>query len=215
MSLLIALPAVIIAIGLHEAAHAFAAYKLGDNTAKNMGRLTVNPLKHIDPIGFICLFLFHFGWAKPVPINPNNFKGNKNRGIVLTALAGPVMNVIVAFVFNIILYVVAVIAGSYAASTWVSTALLMIYYVVVVNVSLAVFNLIPIPPLDGSKIFGGLLPYKYQYKMEEYQNITTIIMMLLLFTGVLGWIISPVCDFLIGLIDTAAHFIVSFIISLI
>lgn len=207
MSLLIALPAVIIAIGLHEAAHAFMAYKLGDNTAKNMGRLTVNPLKHIDPIGFICLFLFHFGWAKPVPINPNNFKGNKKRGIVLTALAGPVMNIIVAFVFAIILYVVAAFAGN-DAGTFTTTALLMIYYVVVVNVSLAVFNLIPVPPLDGSKIFGGFLPYKYFYKMEEYQNIITIIMMLLLFTGVLGMIISPVSDFLINIIDSAARFIV-------
>lgn len=213
-SLLIALPAVIIAIGLHEAAHAFVAYKLGDNTAKLQGRLSVNPLKHIDPIGFICLFLFHFGWAKPVPINPNNFKGNKKRGIVLTALAGPVMNLIVAFVFAIILYVVAAFCGMHATSSWVSTALLMIYYVVVVNVSLAVFNLIPVPPLDGSKIFGGLLPYKYYYKMEEYQNIITIIMMLLLFTGVLGWIISPISDFIIGLIDGAAHFIVASILSL-
>ncbi|MCQ2748993.1 MAG: site-2 protease family protein [Clostridia bacterium] len=131
---------------------------------------------------------------------------------MLTALAGPLMNIIVAFVFSLIFYTVAAFAGT-GAGTIAQTAILMIYYVVVVNVSLAVFNLIPVPPLDGSKIFGGFLPYKYQYKMEEYQNIITIIMMLLLFTGVLGAIISPVSEFLIGLIDSAARFIVGSVLS--
>ena len=202
--LLIALPAVVIALGLHEAAHAFAAYKQGDMTAKNLGRLTVNPLSHLDPIGFICLFLFHFGWAKPVPINPNNFK-NQKRGTVITALAGPLTNFLVAFVFCFI-YIACCLFIS--ADTMIGTILLeMVAAVVSVNVSLGVFNFLPIPPLDGAKIFGGILPKKLYFKIMEYENYIQIVILILLFTGILGYIITPIVSFIINILFNTASFI--------
>lgn len=202
--LLIALPAVVIAIGFHESAHAFMAYKQGDMTAKNLGRLTINPLSHLDPLGFICLFLFHFGWAKPVPINPNNFK-NPKKGTVLTALAGPVMNVIIAFIFCFI-YIACSLFVS--ADTVIGRILMeMVFSVISVNIGLAVFNLLPIPPLDGAKIFGGLLPKKLYFKIMEHENIIQLVLLLLLFTGVLSFIISPLVTFLFNLLFNVASII--------
>jgi len=185
--ILISIPAVLIAIGFHEAAHAFVAYLLGDNTAKNEDRLSINPFKHIDPLGFIMLFVLHFGWAKPVPINSNNFK-NKKIGIVLSSIAGPLMNFLIALIFLVIEIMLTLLS---------STNITLIIFkkivegIIVVNIGLGVFNLIPLPPLDGSKILFALLPTKYYYKMLEKENILQIILIVLIITNVLSVIISP------------------------
>lgn len=209
IELLISLPAVIIALGFHEASHAFMAYKMGDNTAKNLGRLTINPIKHIDPIGFLCLFLVHFGWAKPVPINPRNFK-NPKRGTVLVALAGPLSNIALGFVFTLIY--VALGQFGIGATTIGNLAMQMLAACISVNLSLGIFNLIPIPPLDGAKIFGGLLPKKLYFWIMDYeQYISIILMILLLFTNVIGYIIFPIVSLLESIFFFASNLIVSII----
>lgn len=174
---------------IHEYAHAFAAKKMGDNTALMHGRLTLNPLAHVDIFGAIFLMLFGFGWAKPVPINPRNFK-NYKKGVAITAAAGPLSNLICAtigiFVMNIIYNIPVTSETSYMV-------LLALQFFSSINLSLAVFNLIPIPPLDGSRILSAIVPYKVNYFMQKYQQIY-IVFLVLLFTDVLqipmSWIIN-------------------------
>jgi Zn-dependent protease len=172
---------------VHEAAHAWTACRLGDSTAKNMGRLTLNPIKHLDPLGSILLLLMGFGWAKPVPVDPRNFKKPKT-GMGLTALAGPLSNLIFALVLTALVRLMLIFSGSLA-----SLPDIVIYYILniligmaYVSVSLAVFNLIPVPPLDGSKIFALILPDRLYYKMLIYERYISIAVFLLMFTGVLG-----------------------------
>lgn len=210
-SILLSLPAVIIAIGFHEAAHAFVAYELGDNTARNEGRLTINPMKHVDPVGLLMLIIFRFGWAKPVPINPNNFK-NKKWGTVLTALAGPVTNLIIAFV-TCFIYVTAPLYVR-LESNFGTTYMIMLGAIITINVGLAIFNFIPIPPLDGSKIFSAILPDKYYYKVMQHQSMIQLIVILLLFSGIIGAIISPIADFFCTTFLSIATNIVISIVSL-
>ena len=153
MSILIKLLGIVLFIPLHELAHGYTAYVLGDDTAKRAGRLTLNPLKHISIIGAVLLFYAGFGWAKPVPVNPRNFK-NIKRDMAITAAAGPLMNfllaVLLAFVFNKLRYILTV-------STFNNYLLTFIYVGIQLNVGLGIFNLIPLPPLDGSKVLGGFL----------------------------------------------------------
>ena len=160
----------------HELAHGYIAYKLGDNTAKYSGRLTLNPLAHIDPFGALALFLVGFGWAKPVPVNPVYFK-NPKRDMALTALAGPVANLIAALLGGF-LYQIFLRLG------WFYVVMLMIFYIRV-NVFLAVFNLIPIPPLDGSKILMRFLPNSVLYNLQSYEKAFYIGLIVMLFTGLL------------------------------
>ena len=156
-SMLATLLAVLMAITLHETAHGFVAYQLGDPTAKNAGRLSLNPLKHLDPFGALLMFVAGFGWAKPVPVNPYYFKGDKTKGMMLVSVAGPVMNLIICFAA----YLIFVAGHGFYQSPFLSTFL---QSCVTLNVYLAVFNLIPIPPLDGSKILAGFLPREMAYK---------------------------------------------------
>lgn len=153
LSILYTLPAVLIGLTVHEWAHAFAAYKLGDTTARDMGRMTLNPFAHIDWIGFLSLLLLGFGWAKPVPVNPRNFK-NFRRDDIVVSLAGITMNLIVAF-FASIIFAVLLYCGIYNAALYT-----IVQSIIVLNIALMVFNLIPVYPLDGSHVFESLFMRK-------------------------------------------------------
>lgn len=161
---------------IHELAHGFVAYKLGDNTAKYQGRLTFNPLAHLNPIGTIMIFLFGIGYANPVPVNPRNFKNPKS-GMALVALAGPVSNVLMAAICGFF-YVFTFKLGLPMPFQF------FFYFAASVNVSLAVFNLIPVPPLDGSKILAMFLPDKVYYKYMQYERYVMLAVIVLLFIGV-------------------------------
>ena len=169
--------AVLITLTVHEYAHAFAAYKMGDPTAKNLGRLTLNPIKHLDPVGAICMIFFHFGWAKPVPINARNFK-NPRRGFAISALAGPLINLMISFfaapVFLIfqkaLINLLARSTPAEFAFNVTYNAMQFFYIFHVVNLGIAIFNLIPVPPLDGSRILGLLLPPKHYFAIMRHER---------------------------------------------
>ena len=193
-SLLVSIPGVLIAITFHEFAHGFAAYKLGDNTAKNEGRLSLNPKDHLDPIGTLMLLVAGFGWGKPVHVDPRNYtrKMSMEKGEALVSIAGPVMNFIVAFVFALIYYAIYKFASySFLVSTVGNAVLLIIAGVVSINIGLGVFNLIPLPPLDGSKVIIPLLPYNAKQWFYNNQRIFYIAFVLLWITGLAGIIITP------------------------
>ncbi len=181
---------------IHELAHGFIAYKLGDKTAKNQGRLTFNPLAHLNPIGTLMIFLFGIGYANPVPINPNNFKKPK-AGMALTALAGPMSNLLLGFVSVFMFYFVA----SVGHSSFANAVCIFFYFAAMINVTLAVFNLLPIPPLDGSKILAGILPDKAYYKYMQYERYVMIALFVLLFIGVLDTPISFLSSKMMNLIS--------------
>jgi len=187
------LPAILIALTFHEYAHGQVADWLGDSTPYYQGRLTVNPLPHIDWLGFIMLLLFKFGWAKPVQVNPYNFKGiSIKKGMMLVSLAGPLMNVFLALV-AMILYKLCL---PYAQNEWVAILLQLIVPLIYINLILAAFNLIPVPPLDGSKILAGLLSdarAEFVYSLEQYGP---VILLLLIATDLVGKIIWPLVNFL-------------------
>lgn len=169
---------------VHEFAHGWMANKMGDPTARLSGRLTLNPMKHLDLIGSILIFLTGFGWAKPVPVNQNNFR-NPKKGMALTALAGPVSNLIMAFIFMLLMNFCGIF-NNMAAYIF----LLFFQYAALVNIRLAVFNLLPVPPLDGSRIFWAILPDKYYWKVMQYERIIMIVLFALLLFGVLSWPLS-------------------------
>jgi len=179
--------ATLITLSIHEFSHALAAYKLGDNTAKYMGRLSINPLKHLDPVGALCMIFFRFGWAKPVPIDPRNFK-NPKKDFALSALAGPLSNLVFAF-FSSFLYLLA-----YALLKDISSSNDFIYQVAQntldflyifhrINIGLAIFNMIPIPPLDGSRILNAVLPPKLYFKVMKYERTIYFVLIGWLFFG--------------------------------
>lgn len=181
ISVLIIAVCTLLSITLHELGHGFMAYLLGDRTAKYNGRLSLNPLSHLDPIGALCLFLFGFGWAKPVPVNPYNFKNMKG-GMVLTSIAGPLMNFIIAFFSTVITTIVGSMTFSSMGLLYSAmSAVYMIFnYLAILNLGLGLFNLIPIPPLDGSKILGALLPTNAYFKYMQYERFGFIILILII-----------------------------------
>lgn len=201
--ILYSVPALLIAISMHEYAHAYVSYKLGDDTAKNMGRLSINPFVHLDLFGTIFLVLFGFGWAKPVGINPNKFK-NRKTGMLLSAIAGPVMNILVAFVAAFIYYLLIKIFYSTVASDTFTILLTIIQYIFIYNVFLCVFNLIPLPPLDGSKVLAALLPEKIETKFYQYERQMYFILLILIVTQVIGKIMTVVGG---GLINIISNFV--------
>lgn len=178
---------------LHECAHAFAAYKLGDPTAKNMGRLSLNPFRHIDWIGAALIMAVGFGWASPVPVNSRNFKNPKG-GMALTALAGPVSNILAAFVSIFLLYLTTFIQYSIAAASSVATLFTVLrqvfFFLARINISLAVFNLIPIPPLDGSRLLTALLPDRIYYKLMAYERYISFLLIAVVVFGLLDYPLS-------------------------
>ena len=183
--LLISLIISLVALPIHEYAHGYAAYRMGDNTAYRQGRLTLNPLVHIDPLGTLALVLFGFGWAKPVPINTSNFRKPK-RDMALSALAGPVSNLVLAliiFIINNVIYtVIRKDISSFVVLEYVS---FFLYYVASINISLAVFNLIPVPPLDGSRLLTAVLPSRIYYKIMRYERYFFIVILALLYLRIL------------------------------
>ena len=190
---------IFIVLPIHELAHAWAAHLLGDDTARWQGRLKFNPLRHLDLFGTIMLVLFGVGYAKPVPVNPYNFR-NRKRDMALTALAGPLSNIVLA--------VIAVALFRVCVFFVTDTALLSYLYLILidvfasVNIGLAVFNLLPIPPLDGSRIFGFFLPDRWVDVMEQYSRQISMVVMLLLFVGVLDLPLAFLRGLLGGLIGT-------------
>lgn len=180
----------LVCITLHELSHGLVAYKLGDDTAKQAGRLTLNPLKHLDPIGLLMMLVFHVGWAKPVPVNMFRFK-NPKRGMALTALAGPVSNIIIALVFLFLYGVVYIPLGFSEVGGYF---LSMIQLTAYISLGLAVFNLIPVSPLDGSKVLFSLMRDESYYKLMRYEKYGSVIMMLLVATGALGKPLAAVID---------------------
>lgn len=195
------LPGIFIGFSFHEFAHAYAAYLLGDDTAKKAGRLTIDPTAHIDPFGFLALLLAGFGWAKPVPINPWSFK-NRKQGTLLVSLAGPVMNLALAFITILCIYIFDVF---YMENEIIVRIILGVFSV---NVSLFIFNLLPVPPLDGSKILASVLPVRLESKFYEWERYSYIILLVLLFSNVLDVILNPMFEGVIRTLETAAIFIV-------
>ena len=188
---------VFLILPLHECAHAWVAKKMGDDTASLSGRITVNPLAHIDIVGCLLIVLTGFGWAKPVPINPSRMKDSR-LGITLTALAGPVSNLLAAFVMMVVLQILYGL-GVFELNENMSYLLLLLKFFVQVNIGLAVFNLIPIPPLDGDKVLSYFTPWKYKMWMQQHQQIISIVFLIILVTGILstplGWIDSKIYTF--------------------
>ena len=193
LNILITVIAAIVSITIHEVSHGFAAYKCGDNTAKMYGRLSLNPLKHIDWIGALCLVVFKFGWAKPVPVNSFNFR-NRKKDIIIVSLAGPVSNFLLAFVS---LFIVSLIPVTGYFNRILATFLITLVYL---NIGLGVFNLIPIPPLDGSKILGEFLSGVAKYKYLSFERYGSFVLLLVFAIRPLNNIFSSVLGFLQGLL---------------
>lgn len=197
-------PGFLLAITVHEFTHGYVAYKLGDPTAKLAGRLTFNPISHLDLFGTLVLVLTQMiGWAKPVPVDPRYLR-NPRGDMLWISLGGPAANVVTAVVLSILLHLlVAVLGGPRGGDTsifFLRPLYLILAFGVQINVVLAIFNLIPVPPLDGSGILAGLLPRAQAYEFEKLQPYGFIILMILIFTGVIGYVIMPPINFITGLL---------------
>lgn len=197
--LLYSLPGIILAFTIHEYSHALAAYLMGDRTARQFGRMSLNPIAHIDPLGFLCLIVTRrFGWAKPVPVNEMNFR-NKKRGMLVVSLAGPISNFIAALLIAI---AYSLFYGSMGAAM---KSILAIAYII--NLSIGVFNLIPIPPLDGSKVLDVFLSDRQKFYMRRYALYSNIIIIMLIFSGIIGGVLDPAIRILDWLINAAVGLI--------
>lgn len=199
---LMILPGIIVGLSFHEYAHALVAYKLGDDTPRLQNRLTINPVAHIDPVGFIALLLVGFGWGRPVEINPRNFK-NMRRDELMVSLAGVVMNLLLAIVFALILGLLSKFAGiSYYSEGMGGTIYTVLYYCIYINLVLMVFNLLPVPPLDGFNVVTELFDlrkYDWWYTLYNYGSIILIALIAFNFTS---RIMFPILTRLMGIIET-------------
>jgi Zn-dependent protease len=204
---------ILIAITFHEVSHGYVAYKLGDPTAKFVGRLTLNPLAHIDPFGTILLPLmlivlthgqFVFGYAKPVPINPMNFK-DPRKGMAISAAAGPITNILLAIlsvvILKLIIFPLAAVFPESAGESVLRPLSMIFSSSVLINIVLAVFNMIPVPPLDGGRVLVGLLPSRQAYSFSKIEPFGFIIVLVLIYSGVANYIILPVVTFLLKLLQ--------------
>ena len=190
------------ALPVHEYAHAYAAYKLGDDTAMRQGRLTINPFVHLDLLGSILLLMAGFGWAKPVPVDPRRFR-NPRRDMAITAIAGPLSNIMFALllliIFKIFLYTIDTPALRFMQSLSVFVEIL--FYMLTINLYLAVFNLLPVPPLDGSKILGALLPEDIYFTVMKYERYVIIVLFILIWNGVLTRPLRALAGYLYSILD--------------
>lgn len=201
----------LICITLHELSHGLVAYALGDDTAGKMGRLSLNPLKHLDPMGLLMMVVFHVGWAKPVPVNMYRFK-NPKRGMAITAIAGPLSNVFISVIF---LFLYGLLYIPLAGAKVGSYLLSMIELTAYISIGLAVFNLLPVPPLDGSKVLFSLMRDETYYKLMRYERYGSLLMFALVATGVLGkplsFLISTLYSFLTPVAQFGLDLVVKFL----
>ena len=179
------IPALLITLTIHEYAHARIAVNLGDPTPRMLGRLTLNPVSHLDPLGLIMLWLFKFGWAKPVPVNPGNF-ANPRKGMLWVSLAGPLSNLLLALVTAV--FIVLVSKYQLMTGEWIK----VLYFTYTYNVVFAIFNMLPIPPLDGGKVVSSLLPGRQAYAFERIEPYGFWILMALVWLGIVGSILGPI-----------------------
>ena len=181
-NILVQIVGIAVAISVHEFGHAYSAHLLGDDTAKMYGRMTLNPAKHLDIMGLIAMVIFHIGWAKPVPVNPNNFK-NYKVGNTIVSLAGVTANIITA--------IICILINKYVNMYAIN---LIAQYVIVYNVGFAAFNLLPIPPLDGWGVISSFIPYKYNELVYKYESMSSIIFLILIITGAYSLFVSPIIN---------------------
>ena len=193
ISLVMTIPAVLIAITFHEFAHAFAADKLGDDTPRREGRLSLNPLAHLDPIGSIMLVFAGFGWGKPVGINPRNFnkKISESAGEAIVSIAGPAMNFLLAIIFSVVMCAMMKFAPTFLLTETGMIIMLLVQETIIINIGLGIFNLIPLPPLDGSKVLVHFLPSNIKDWFKNNSYIFYILFIILWITGLAGSFISP------------------------
>ena len=185
LDMIFRIPALLITLTIHEYAHARVAVSLGDPTPRVLGRLTLNPIPHLDPLGLIMLWLFKFGWAKPVPVNPSNFR-DARMGMLWVALAGPISNILLAFLTAIVIVLVnqfQIVTGEWVKILW---------WTYTYNIIFAIFNLLPIPPLDGGKVVSSLLPRRLAYTYERIEPYGTWIILALVWLGVVSMFIRPI-----------------------
>lgn len=194
---LFTLPALLLSLSIHEFAHAYTAYKLGDMSQKYRGRLTLDPLKHIDIVGFLCIMLCGFGWGKPVQIVDTNFK-NRAKGNAIVAFAGPFSNILLAIFFAIVIKILSMtgVLGLMATNNIGIILIQMLSVTIYFNIVFAVFNMLPIPPFDGSKVLFYFLPRKYKNIMYTLEKYSLIILLVLIITDVHYYIVGPIVNFL-------------------
>ena len=193
--LILSVPAVLLAITVHEFGHAFTAYKLGDDTPLRQGRLSLNPFDHVDPLGLAMLLFAHIGWGKPVQIDPRNYNRNISveKADAIVSFAGPLMNFITAIIFALIYCAIVKFAGAVFVMSKIGIIIIsIIIYIITMNIGLGVFNLIPLPPLDGSKIFLPILPHNAKSWFIEHEQTFYFIFLIIWITGIAGKLISPI-----------------------
>jgi len=205
--LLIQIPILLLTLTIHEFSHGYVAYLLGDDTAKRAGRLTLNPISHIDPVGLLMLFIVRIGWAKPVPVNPYNFK-NQKRDMAITAAAGPASNFVMAIILSVVFNLLKAANPNilYSGSVMIQFFTGMLVYAILINLALGIFNLLPIPPMDGSKILGGFLSDEAYYKYTAQERKGAQILMIIFAISfvfklnIIGAIIMPPLNFFLKLL---------------
>lgn len=193
MTLVAGIPGLIIAMAIHEYSHALIADYMGDDTPRMMGRLTLNPLVHLDPIGMVMLLVAQFGWAKPVMINPSNFR-DWRKGEFFVSLAGPVSNLIVAFI-ALVIHIICIKAHLFTGTALATVLSLIVIY----NINFAIFNMIPLPPLDGSKVLMCVLPTEWNYKLASIERYSFLILIALMMTPFFSYILIPMQHLILSL----------------
>lgn len=202
IAFLYTLPALLISLSIHEFAHAWVAYKQGDISQKIRGRLTLDPFKHIDPIGFLCIVLCGVGWGRPVMVDDRNFK-NSRKGTMLTALAGPVSNLLLAVLLTLVLKILMMLGvfDNIVANSIGTIFLQMFLYTIEFNIVFGIFNLIPLPPLDGSKVLAYFLPQSLRGIMYTLERYSFIILLIIFCTNITSYIITPAYNAILNLLN--------------